>query len=80
MRCVASSGRRTSDQQRSMSSVIRLARPRMASSCCSVLIPSGDNTSLSVRNLRSSVATRTMKNSSRLVATIERNLTRSSSG
>ena len=80
MRCAASSGRRTSDQQRSTSSIIRLVRTRMASSCCSVLIPSGDTASLSVRNLRSSVATRTMKNSSRLVATIDRNFTRSSSG
>ncbi len=42
--------------------------------------PSGETSSRPARDLRSSDATRTMKTSSRFVATIARNLTRSSRG
>ena len=63
-----------------MSSSICDARWRIATSCCSVCRPSGDTSSMPARNFFSSVATRTMKNSSRLLPAMPRNFTRSSSG
>ncbi|MFN7979499.1 MAG: hypothetical protein U0P30_15295 [Vicinamibacterales bacterium] len=53
---------------------------RMVSSSSSVPRPSIEVSSRPARCFFSSVATRTMKNSSRLVAEIERNFTRSSRG
>ena len=80
MSCSARAGCSTVVQQLDMSRIICAARSRMASSCCPVSSPSGDTSPKAARNLRSRVATRTMKNSSRFVATIDRNFTRSSSG
>ena len=76
----ASSGRSDSFQQRDRLPIIVSARPRMAISCCSVFRPSGERSSMPARYFFSSVASRTMKNSSRLVPLMPRNLTRSSSG
>ena len=76
----ASCGRSDSFQQRDRLPIIVSARPRMAISCCSVFRPSGERSSMPARYFFSSVASRTMKNSSRLVPLMPRNLTRSSSG
>ena len=56
------------------------ARSRTIASCCWVDSPSGDTRSPLARSCFCSAATRIMKNSSRFVPTIARNLTRSSSG
>ncbi len=62
--------------RRSMSAACR----RITFSSADVVIPSGEVSSNPARDFRSSDATRIMKNSSRLVATMARNLTRSSGG
>ena len=56
------------------------ARWRMAASWATTVLPSMDICSIPARCFFSSVATRTMKNSSRFEETIARNFTRSSNG
>ncbi len=80
MPSASSSGRSDFDQQRDSSRICVCARWRMAESCCSVLSPSGDMSSMPARYFFSSVATRIMKNSSRFDPVIPRNFTRSISG
>ncbi len=80
MPSAASCGRSCSVQQRACSAICSLARVRITASSSSVLRPSIEVSSMPARNFLSSVATRTMKNSSRFVAEMARNFTRSSSG
>ena len=80
MPSAASSGRSDWLQHAVCSSICASARLRIVASCCSVVWPSIETSSMPARNFLRIVATRTMKNSSRLVPVMARNLTRSSSG